>query len=97
MKWPARVSNPILHDFVEKLLTKNPVQRLGMSRRGGQDIVDHPWFSGFDWQRLLRKELSAPWVPPIKNPMDTSNFDPFDDPEVIDRNIGDTSEWDSTF
>ena len=27
----------------------------------------------------MRKELAAPWKPKVKNKMDTSNFDPFDD------------------
>ena len=32
-----------------------------------------------DWEALLSVRLPAPWVPPIKDPLDTSNFDPYDE------------------
>lgn len=97
VKWPGRVDEPALRDIVEKLLTKQPAQRLGMGKRGAQDIADHPWFDGLDWLRLLRKELPAPWLPPISDPLDTSNFDPYIEPEVIDKRVTDHSDWDHDF
>ena len=34
-------------------------------------------FLEMDWEALICMRLPAPWVPPIKDPLDTSNFDPY--------------------
>ncbi|KAJ6643386.1 Ribosomal protein S6 kinase alpha-5 [Pseudolycoriella hygida] len=68
--------SPEMEDFILKLLTKDPAQRLG----GGsidsvQDVKNHPLFVGIDWKKVERKELKPPNNPPlIKNPFDTQNF-----------------------
>jgi hypothetical protein len=30
-----------------------------------------------DWEKLNKNELKAPWVPTIKNPLDSSHFEDF--------------------
>ena len=37
-----------LKDLIKKLLDKNPESRLG-SNGDADEIVNHPWFAGFDW------------------------------------------------
>ena len=39
----------------------------------------HAFFKQIDWNKLVRKELKAPYVPKIKSSTDTSNFDDYDD------------------
>ena len=34
---------------------------------------NHPWFSGVDWTSITSQ--SAPYVPEVSSPTDTSNFD----------------------
>ena len=44
------------------------------------DIMNHPWFAdaqGYTWDKLNNKELKPPYVPRIRDPLDTSNFDPY--------------------
>jgi hypothetical protein len=45
--------------------------------------MEHPYFNGFDWTRLVAKQARAPYVPVIRDPMDVSNFDPYPDDEVV--------------
>ena len=43
-------------DLITKLLTKNPLQRLG-KQNDAKDIIKHPWFKGFDFSSLIKLEV----------------------------------------
>jgi protein kinase A len=64
-------------DLIKKLLTRRQASRIGNLSRGHFDIMDHPWFKSMDWDKLNNFELKAPWVPDIKNVMDSSHFEDF--------------------
>jgi serine/threonine protein kinase len=51
-----------LKELITRLLDKNPMTRLG-SNGDADEIVNHPWFTGFDWEKLMKKELEAPFKP----------------------------------
>lgn len=36
----------------------------------------HPFFADVDWNALSKKLVQPPFKPKLKNPLDTSNFDP---------------------
>ncbi|CAH1791260.1 unnamed protein product [Owenia fusiformis] len=59
-------------DFILKLLTKEPRDRLGA--RGASDVKKHAFFKGLNWIDLATKKIPAPFIPVIKDPMDVSNF-----------------------
>ncbi|OXB52869.1 UNVERIFIED_CONTAM: hypothetical protein H355_016237 [Colinus virginianus] len=63
--------------LVKRLLTPDLAQRYGNLKDGVSDIKDHRWFSGFDWAACLKKNLSAPHKPPVKDQFDTSNFETY--------------------
>ena len=67
--------NPILVDFLEKLLEKDPKKRLGSGLMGCEEIRKHKWFSTIDWGSLFKKELKPPFKPILKSDLDTSYFD----------------------
>lgn len=46
-------------DLLEKLLVKDPKQRLGYST-GMSDIKRHPFFKGIDWKMVERREYKQP-------------------------------------
>ncbi|TCD67161.1 hypothetical protein EIP91_000446 [Steccherinum ochraceum] len=60
-------------DFLTGLLEKNPKLRLGCRSRsrGIDDIHEHPWFAGLDWDALESKEIQPAFVPDMKK----ANFD----------------------
>jgi len=48
-------------DLLLQLLERNPTKRLCMPDK----IKAHPFFSSIDWDKLARKELPPPYVPPV--------------------------------
>ncbi|ETV86664.1 AGC/AKT protein kinase [Aphanomyces astaci] len=63
-------------DLLTKLLLKDPAKRLGSGPSGAQEIMDHPFFASIDWDKLLRKEVDAPFKPVVTNELDTGNVAP---------------------
>ncbi|PNJ38207.1 CDC42BPG isoform 1 [Pongo abelii] len=61
-------------DLIRQLLCRQE-ERLG--RGGLDDFRNHPFFEGVDWERLASS--TAPYIPELRGPMDTSNFDVDDD------------------
>ena len=61
-------------DLIRQLLCRQE-GRLG--RGGLDDFRNHPFFEGVDWERLATS--TAPYIPELQGPMDTSNFDVDDD------------------
>lgn len=57
-------------DLMKKLICA-PEDRLG--KNGLEDFRSHPWFDGIDWETL--QDGKSPYVPDVKSPTDTSNFD----------------------
>ena len=60
--------------IIKQFLTVDINKRLGCSKRGVVDIVESPFFEGFDWKGLLYRTLEPPFIPVVNGPMDTSNF-----------------------
>ncbi|XP_023391591.1 serine/threonine-protein kinase MRCK gamma isoform X1 [Pteropus vampyrus] len=61
-------------DLIRQLLCRQE-ERLG--RGGLDDFRNHPFFEGVDWERLATS--TAPYIPELRGPLDTSNFDVDDD------------------
>lgn len=69
-KRPA-VSNE-LKDLLYGLLRKDPTQRLGNDIT---DLLQHPFFSGIDWDLLLQREVIPPWRPKLTSKLDIGYID----------------------
>lgn len=50
-------------DFINRLLIVNPEKRLGTN--GIQEIKEHPWFTGFNWENLKNKKIISSFIPKI--------------------------------
>ncbi|KAK5078018.1 Serine/threonine kinase [Lithohypha guttulata] len=61
--------------ILQKLLTREPELRLGSGRRDAEEIMEHPFFKGVDWDDIYNKRVPTPYKPQIKDAKDTSNFD----------------------
>jgi serine/threonine protein kinase len=76
LRWPADLEvTPHFRDLIAKLLTMNPVQRLGHASIA--DIVSHPWF-------VQQESCGPPFIPELRGQVDTAYFEQryeFDDDE----------------
>lgn len=81
ISWPddddCEVS-PEAKDLMNKLLCMDPSDRLGANNQekfscGGEEIRNHSWFEGTNWESLLEDEPQ--FVPAPENPEDTEYFD----------------------
>lgn len=70
LKFPSKLSKQAV-DLMKKLLDKNPKTRLG-NFYGAEDIKNHEWFKGVDWDKYLKKEVMPIWKPQLEK----SNLDP---------------------
>ena len=68
--FPPGLDERIL-DFISRLLTKDPKQRPAFN-----DLKTHPFFEGFDWDKVYNKEYRPNFIPQIKDPLNPTNFDP---------------------
>lgn len=82
IKFPANFSANFIN-LIQSLLQKNPARRLGNAKGGAGEIRKHKWFGSFDWRALLKGQVASPYVPPIKDPLDTSNFDLCDEEDTL--------------
>ncbi|KAM4060195.1 kinase [Hirsutella rhossiliensis] len=82
VKYPAYV-NADAQNLLAGLITADLTKRLGNLYGGPQDVKNHPWFSEVTWDRLARKDIDAPYTPPVKaGAGDSSQFDKYpEDPD----------------
>ncbi|KAJ6788655.1 hypothetical protein PWT90_04964 [Aphanocladium album] len=82
VKYPAYV-NADAQNLLERLITADLTKRLGNLYGGPADVKNHPWFSEVTWDRLARKDIDAPYTPPVKaGTGDASQFDRYaEDPD----------------
>jgi len=79
LKFPPRLSEEC-RDLIAKLLVRDPANRLGSAISGSaltdiEEIKAHKFFDGFDWKKLLEKQITATYTPVIDDdPTSTANF-----------------------
>lgn len=74
IEWPSDDDWPLPEEaklIITQLLMPNPVDRLGT--QGANEVKEHPFFDGLDWDALLRQK--AEFVPQLNDEYDTSYFD----------------------
>ena len=58
-------------DFIQRLLTKDH-----KTRPTFDELKSHPFFEGFEWDKVYNKEYRPNFIPQTKDQLGTSNFDP---------------------
>jgi protein kinase A len=71
--WPKDMGRSS-RDLIREFLHPDRSKRLGNMIGGPQDILDHPWFRGVDWDALERCEIRAPIIPHTTSGDDTRHF-----------------------
>jgi protein kinase X len=47
-------------DIIKALLKRDKMKRLGCLKDGVEDIKNHKWFKGVDWNVVRAKQIQAP-------------------------------------
>lgn len=95
--YPKRFTDTKAKDIIKRLLEKEQVQRLGCLKHGADDIKNHEWFKGLDWAKLDARQLTPPWIPDIKDDLDSSNFDNYEEDVEVEEYYDDGSNWYAEF
>jgi serine/threonine protein kinase len=82
LQFPPRM-DPQHVALIKRLLSVNPAFRLGNLSGGIDDIINDPFFSTVNWASLLSGQVVSPFQPPVKNSLDSSNFDQYDEDDNI--------------
>merc|ERR1719221_2291861 len=66
--------DPMAKDLVTKLLVSDPTKRIGCLKTGSRGVQKHGFFKGYDFVALKKRQATAPYLPNVKGPDDTSMF-----------------------
>ncbi len=66
---PDEVSTD-LKDLFSKIFVADPDKRLGGGPGGAREIMNHPWFAGINWNKMLKKQYVPPFKPNLRSPTD---------------------------
>ena len=53
--------------LIKHLLEPELSKRYGNLKNGVKDIKNHPFFKGINWDKLIKQEVEAPFIPDIKD------------------------------
>jgi len=67
----AKYCSPEAKDLIQKLLNMNSEERLGAN--GADEIKQHPYFKGINWNELY--DVEGSFVPVVDNPENTDYFE----------------------
>ncbi|POI26936.1 hypothetical protein CIB84_009314, partial [Bambusicola thoracicus] len=56
--------SPELKSLLEGLLQRDVSKRLGCQGRSAQEVKEHPFFKGIDWQQVYLQKYPPPLIPP---------------------------------
>jgi protein kinase A len=78
VRFPSHFSSD-LKDLLRNLLQVDLTKRYGNLRNGVNDIKNHKWFQTTEWIAVYQRKIEAPFIPKVKAPGDTSNFDDYEE------------------
>jgi serine/threonine protein kinase len=57
-------------NIISAMLQKDPAARITL-----EQAKSHPWFKSIDWEKLSRKDVISPFIPPTSGTDWVSGFD----------------------
>ena len=74
-------------DILSKFLETVPSKRLGSGENGWENVKNHPYFEGINWDDANNKKLKPPFIPTIENDTDIKYFEnTFTDQPISENN-----------
>jgi len=69
LKFPSYLTPSAIH-LIRGLVQKDVSKRITL-----KELKSHRFFQGLEWNKLLKKEVTPPFIPKVANKLDVSNFD----------------------
>jgi len=63
-----------LVEILTAILQTDTSKRFGCLRGGPNDIKNHKWFSGLNWESIYHQTIRPSYIPEVKGPGDTRHF-----------------------
>ena len=73
IKFPSKFDSSA-KSIIKHLLDVDLTKRYGNLSKGVDDIKNHRFFKGFDWDKLLLMEIQPFYIPKVNSDGDVSNF-----------------------
>jgi protein kinase A len=70
-------------DFIKGFLTADLTRRLGNLKDGVDDIKNHRYFKGLDFEKMYNLEVKSPYIPRVSGEGDASNFDKYEEETIM--------------
>ena len=80
-------------DLIEKLFVVNPQKRLGFNST--QEVKEHPFFKDIDFDKVINKEYTPPFIPKLDSDTDLRYFDRKFETRKIEDEKPDINEGDN--
>ncbi|KAL0039247.1 hypothetical protein WJX77_012674 [Trebouxia sp. C0004] len=74
LKYPSFLSRNA-QTLLKGLLVRDVEKRLGHGPEGSKAVMDHPFFSCINWDKLQRREIPSPFKPSTQGLNSVENFD----------------------
>eukprot|EP00928_Gymnodinium_smaydae_P027861 TRINITY_DN21407_c0_g2_i1.p1 TRINITY_DN21407_c0_g2~~TRINITY_DN21407_c0_g2_i1.p1 ORF type:complete len:839 (+),score=157.58 TRINITY_DN21407_c0_g2_i1:107-2518(+) len=98
LKLPSKLSKKkSATEFIEKLLTPDPVERPPMLPGGLKNLEETEWLKNFDWAGLRQGTLKAPYVPAAQSIERRENFCRQENYAPALKYVDDGTGWDRDF
>jgi serine/threonine protein kinase len=73
--------------IIKHLLEADLSKRYGNLKNGVKDIIGYRFFKNIEWDKLIKKEIKAPYLPKVKSDDDISNFPLYADSNTHNSDI----------
>lgn len=60
-----KTASPEFYNLVRRLLTNDPLKRIGASEKDAEEIKKHAFFKGIDWDKVAAKKMKPPFKPVV--------------------------------
>ena len=83
--------------LIKHLLEPELSKRYGNLKNGSNDIKNHPFFKSMNWDKLLRQEIEAPFIPKVKGDNELKYYniypDSDDNAEPLNKDNDPFNDW----
>ncbi|KPI94375.1 G protein-coupled receptor kinase 1 [Papilio xuthus] len=86
--------SPSLRSLLEGLLQRDVAKRLGCKGRGADELKEHVFFAGIDWQQVYHQKYTPPLIPPRGevNAADAFDIGSFDEEDTKGIKLTETDQ-----